>query len=366
MQFVPFVTRSATQSRPGPAPSLFARSGPVQIAGLRLDRFLVFLVILAATCGSAHAADPLSRLMKGPLIRFNERSVDFGRIPQRVTRPHTFSIRNDGTEALRILKVTPDCGCTLAQLADSVIAPGDSTTLHVVFDSGSYSGEQRKVVIIETNDPAEPRIDLLLLSYVARDIENSQRILAFGPVRRGTTSALSTVLTVERGVPFKVHTPIGAEELVEWTVTRDPQSGPDAWKVEARLRPDAPFGRFNVRVDIPVDHPTRKSEKISVRGLIHSYYSPVDPGINFGSLMAGQPLTRTLALKADGPGDYRITEARTSVPWLTASLKKNGNDYLLTVKIDAKEPTRVRETVVLKTTDPEQPELSIDVIGTVR
>jgi hypothetical protein len=376
------VTRTAAQSRPAPATAVPSRNGHApdfapgagwRLAvsfGLGFARFfpllLAVLAVLAATGGSARAADPVSRLMKGPLIRFDERLVDFGRIPQHVTRPHTFVIHSEGTEPLRILKVSPDCGCTLAQVADTVIAPGDSTTLRVVFDSGSYSGEQRKVVILETNDPAEPRVDLQLLSYVARDIENSKRVLAFGPVRRGTTPALSTTLTAEPGVPFTVHQPVGGEDLVEWTVARDPESGPGSWKVEARLRPDAPFGRFNVRAEIPVDHPTRKSETVSIRGLVHSYFSPVDLGINFGSLKAGHPVARTLELKADGEGDYRITAARPSVPWLTASLRKTGRDYLLTLTIDAKQPMRVREKVTLLTTDPEQPEMVFDVIGTVR
>jgi hypothetical protein len=304
--------------------------------------------------------------MKGPGIRFDRRTVDFGRIPQHVSRAQIFTFRNDGTEPLQILKVTPDCGCTLAEPADTIIAPGASTTLRVVFNSGDYEGYQRKVVILETNDPAEPRIELLLLANVAPDVEISERLLDFGPVRRGGTPLLATILKAEPGVPFTVRTPVGADELVQWRVVQDPQSGPGAWKVEARIRPNAPFGRFNVRVEIPYDHPKVKSDRISIRGFIHAYFRPVDPAINFGSLTAGGVLTRTLRLKADGPGEYRITAARPSVPWLTTSLQRDGKDYLLTVALAAKDPMRLRETVKIETTDPEQPELIIDVRGTVR
>jgi hypothetical protein len=304
--------------------------------------------------------------MKGPVIRFDQRTIDFGRIPQHVSRAQTFTFRNDGTEPLRILKVTPDCGCTVAEPADTIIAPGASTTLRVVFSSGEFEGDQRKVVILETNDPAEPRIELLLRSHVAPEVEVSERILDFGPVRRGGTPLLTTVLKAEPGVPFTVHTPVGAGDLVQWTVARDPQSGPGAWKVGARIRPDAPFGRFNVRVEIPCDHPKVKSDRISVRGFIHAYFRAVDARINFGSLTAGGVLTRTLRLQADGPGEYRITAARPSAPCLRTSLQREGNDYLLTVLLDAKDPMRLNETVSLETTDPEQPELIIEVRGTVR
>jgi hypothetical protein len=355
MDFVRLSSARTTRSRPASALDLLARGWP-----------LLLLTLLAVLPSPAFAADPLSRLMKGPVIRFDQRTVDFGRIPQHASRAQTFTLRNEGTEPLRILKVTPDCGCTVAEPADTVIAPGASTTLRVVFSSGEYEGDLRKVVILETNDPAEPRVDLLLLVHVAPEVQISERVLDFGPVRRGGTPVLTTILKAEPGVPFTVRTPVGAEELVEWKVVQDPPTGPGAWKVEARIRSDAPFGRFNVRVEIPYGHPNKKSDHISVRGFIHAYFRPVDAAINFGSLTAGGVLTRTLRLKADGPAEYLITAARPSAPYLTTSLKRDGDDYLLTVILAAKDPMRMRETVRLETTDPEQPELIIDVRGTVR
>jgi hypothetical protein len=286
--------------------------------------------------------------------------------PQHTRVTRTFTISNDGTELLRLLKVRPDCGCTVAELADSVIAPGDSTTLRVAYRSGQDEGEQRKVVVMETNDPAEPRLDLLLLAYVTLDVEVSERILAFGPVHRGQTPVLTTTLKADPGVSFTVRPPVDGREYVVWTVTRDPETGPQAWKLEARLRPDAPFGRFDVRVEVPLDHPKKKADRISIRGFIHSYFSPADPWISFGSLIAGRVLTKTMRLKADGPGDYLITGARVSVPWLKASLQRDGIDYLLSVTLDSKDPRRVNETVVLETTDPEQPELPVEIHATVR
>jgi hypothetical protein len=326
----------------------------------------LLLLLLIAFPPLARGGDPIEGLLKGPLIRLDRRAIDFGRIPQHVKRTDSFTISNAGTEPLRLLKVTPDCGCTLAEAADTVIAPGASTTLRVNFLSGNYEGEQRKVVILETNDPAEPRIDLLVKSYVAPEIDVSERILNFGPVRRGQTPVLQTTLTAEAGVPFTVLQPTDGTDLVEWTAKQDPQKGPGSWVLEGRIRPDAPFGRFNVRVSIPVKHPKRESDRISIRGFIHGYYRPVDPGINFGESTAGRVLSRTLRIQADGPGDYKITGTRTSVPWLTTTLKRDDRDYLLTVYLNSKEPTRVRETVTVLSTDPEQPELVIDVRATVR
>lgn len=355
MQSVRLSFTKTDRCRPASARGLLNRGG-----------LPLLLTLLALLPRPASAADPLSGLMKGPVIRIDQRTVDFGRIPQHASRAQTFTFRNDGTEPLRILKVTPDCGCTLAEPADTVIAPGGSSSLRVVFNSGEYEGDLRKVVILETNDPAEPRIDLLFLVHVAPEVEITERILDFGPVRLGGTASLTSIFKAQPGVPFTVRTPVGAEEFVTWTVAPDPSTGPGAWKAEAHLRPDAPLGRFNVRVEVPYSHPNATGDRISVRGFIHSYFRPVDSGITFGSSKVGDKLTRTLRLKAEGPGGFAITAARPSVPWLAASFRPDGNDYLLTVALNAKDPVRFREKVTLETTDPEQPEIVIDVKGTVR
>jgi hypothetical protein len=54
------------------------------------------------------------------------------------------------------------------------------------------------------------------------------------------------------------------------------------------------------------------------------------------------------------------------VPWLTTSLQRDGDDYVLTVTLAAEDPMRLRETVKIETTDPEQPEFIVEVRGTVR
>ncbi len=361
---------------PSPEFRARARFTPLAYSGSRTRAVRSALLACLAGCGllplavlcvsTARAVDPLSRLTQGPLIRFSERSVDFGRIPQHVSRAHNFVFRNDGTQPLRILKVTPDCGCTLAEPADTLIAPGAASSLRVVFSSGDYEGDLRKVVILETNDPAEPRIDLLIKVQVAPEVEVSDRLLDFGRVHRGQTPALSTTLKAEPGVAWQVKTPAGGEDLVRWTVAPDPQTGPNAWKLEARIRPDAPFGRFNLRVDVPLVHPKVATDRISIRGFIHSYFCPLDSGINFGSTTVGAKESRTLRLQADGPGDYQITSAQPSAAWLGTSLRRDGRDYLLTVSLNPPDPVRVRETVKLLTTDPQQPEMVIEVRGTVR
>ncbi|MEA3297871.1 MAG: DUF1573 domain-containing protein [candidate division Zixibacteria bacterium] len=86
-----------------------------------------------------------------PMISIPEHTFDFGRVAQHAVVSHRFLIKSVGEDTLRITKVIPGCGCTKAPLKDSVLAPGDSTTLEILFSTKSYRGFLSKRPYLETN-----------------------------------------------------------------------------------------------------------------------------------------------------------------------------------------------------------------------
>ena len=106
------------------------------------------LIILLAAMFVISAA---SSLVAGPKLYIPEPTFNFGKVPQRATVSHTFWLKSDGDDTLKITKVVPGCGCTKAPLKDSVLAPGDSTAISIYFDSKSYRGFVSKKPYLETN-----------------------------------------------------------------------------------------------------------------------------------------------------------------------------------------------------------------------
>ena len=92
-----------------------------------------------------------SRISAEPKLEIPETTFNFGKVPQRATVSHTFWLKSNGDDTLRITKVVPGCGCTKAPLMDSVLAPGDSTAISIYFDSKSYRGFVTKKPYFETN-----------------------------------------------------------------------------------------------------------------------------------------------------------------------------------------------------------------------
>ncbi|UCC45744.1 MAG: DUF1573 domain-containing protein [Candidatus Zixiibacteriota bacterium] len=103
--------------------------------------FLLLLLILISTTVS----------VAGPEITIPVTDFDFGKTVQRTILTHDFWIKSTGDEPLEILHVEPGCGCTQSWMSDTVIAPGDSARLHIVFSTGRFRGNVAKRPYLLTN-----------------------------------------------------------------------------------------------------------------------------------------------------------------------------------------------------------------------
>jgi hypothetical protein len=108
----------------------------------------------------------------GPVVKVLNPVFNFGKTLQHVTVSHDFWIKSIGDQPLVITRVVPGCGCTQAPLRDSVLAPGDSTVLTVIFSTRSYAGNIIKRPYLITN-VSEERVSLTIEAEVMIDPEMS-------------------------------------------------------------------------------------------------------------------------------------------------------------------------------------------------
>lgn len=123
------------------------------------------LSLAAAAVLLSLAAAPSAAPARGPAIRWDETTHDFGTI--RADRKQTFSwgFRNVGTTPLKILNAFPSCGCTAAEPGGAV-APGASGSMAVTFDPAGEEGDVRKTITVLTNDDAHPRTILTVRAKI--------------------------------------------------------------------------------------------------------------------------------------------------------------------------------------------------------
>ena len=120
--------------------------------------------LLAALLVAAFAL-LVGKVQAEPKLELNSKTYDFGFVPQHANVSHTFVLKSVGDDTLKILQVIPGCGCTKAPLEKTEIAPGDSTTLEIIFSTGRFNGRVKKHPRIVTNEKQD-RVNLEFASTV--------------------------------------------------------------------------------------------------------------------------------------------------------------------------------------------------------
>lgn len=123
-------------------------------------------MILLACVGALLLLAACTTVPGAPHLELNTYKYDLGDIdPANGIVQHDFTIMNTGGAPLVISAVSTSCGCTTATVDNETIAPGSSTTLHVAYDPSVHQGlvgKLKRVVYVQSNDPAQEEVELEL------------------------------------------------------------------------------------------------------------------------------------------------------------------------------------------------------------
>ncbi len=121
-------------------------------------------IALVALANAQELEKPLDAV-----IEFRERNFSFGFMPSGTQAMHTYIIENKGTDTLRIIKVSPTCGCTSAPLSKSNIEPGGTSRLDMFFNAKKFTGQVNKEISILSNAPTDPYTSIHFSAMIGRE-----------------------------------------------------------------------------------------------------------------------------------------------------------------------------------------------------
>jgi hypothetical protein len=98
-------------------------------------------------------------------------SWDFGKIQEGEVLKHAFLLKNKSKQTLTILDVNTSCGCTISEVKDRVLLPGESTTIEVQFNTKGYSGAVQQYIYVHTDSVDNP---ILRFTIQAEIIKSEQ------------------------------------------------------------------------------------------------------------------------------------------------------------------------------------------------
>ncbi len=162
--------------------------------GLLVSSFTLLLVATAA-------AQPRLEIIGGD-------TYDWGKVtPGRLTA--VVKVRNAGDAELRISDVHASCGCTVASVDRTRLAPGDTASMNIALDATTRSGTVVKKVSIASNDSTDPFRPLYVKAQIFRSLVLSPLgVMTFTDAVVGAESA-ATPMTIRNAgtTPFTVEVP---------------------------------------------------------------------------------------------------------------------------------------------------------------
>ncbi len=298
-----------------------------------------------------------------PAVVVEEPVHDFGRVWVGPMLKHTFRMKNEGTDTLKITRVKPSCGCTIAGPYPRTIEPGKTGEFPFSVKSQKLRGKFEKAITVNTNDPAMPTVRLRLRGTVKRYVEYTPTNIHFGKMVGG--APLKRVIKLTNGTEKPMELQLGAPPQGNFELKLVETTPGQAYELHVTANPPFEPGVFAKKIIITTNVPQQERIQIDLRGTAPERLdlSPkvltVRPNPN-----ATQATTRVVRFTNYGSKPVKLLEATVDDPAITATIKEQqrGKAYSIQIQIPANHtfPPNGRR-LTLKTDDAQKPLLSVHI-----
>lgn len=216
-----------------------------------IARRLLVAALCVATALAAGAA------IAAPKITFENTQVDFGTLGQGKSVDLIYRFRNTGDQELTIGNIHTSCGCTNATALKRSLKPGESSEIRAKFNSGSFRGKITKTITVETNDPGNRAVQLMVVGYVKPSVEVFPQSINFGTLKKGRTFQQTVVLKPEDPGKFTIRSVDARAPFITVGQPVRSKSVPGAWELHvkvdpASVKPGRIYEMIQIRTDLNV------------------------------------------------------------------------------------------------------------------
>ena len=118
----------------------------------------------------------------GGHVAVDQDEFDFGKMDFREDGKHEFVFTNRGDRDLTLNPGSSSCSCTVSEIKDDELAPGQSTKVLVTWHSKGRVGPFQQSVTIVTSDPLRPEVILTIKGEYTRPVYADPDELTFGQI----------------------------------------------------------------------------------------------------------------------------------------------------------------------------------------
>lgn len=225
----------------------------------------LFLCVMAGLACPVHGQGEAP----APDIFCAEPVFDFGSQDNSGSVTHGFVIENRGQAVLAIEGVRTSCGCTVAEVADKNLEPGEQTEIKAVFNLKNRTGAQHKTIRVSSNDPDTPTYTLELKGEATTEMTISPRHVFLGRIEAQTVATGVVEIVRSNDQPFAIESMnlTGASFQAEIEPLADGRNG---YRVTVTSVPPLTGGHLRDSLTLETDYPASSRLSIPISAFVPS------------------------------------------------------------------------------------------------
>jgi len=296
-----------------------------------------------------------------PKIVCDEPTYNFGERDADTDVEHTFILRNAGDATLEITEVKPGCGCTTAQLETRTLAPGQEVKLAAKLSLKGRQGLQTKPIMVMSNDPETPTLQLTLTGTAIPAIEVDPSMVNFMNVMDDNPREQTIRLVAKKeGLTFKVEE-VTAQDLDDFTYELKEVTPGKEYAIDLKSKGALPEGSKNGRLIIRTDNQQRPIILVNVATYVIGALKVMPNMINVrGSDVPGETETQQISVMPGRIAAFELLEAIPPVEQIKTEIRKiSDNNYVVKLEGIPRDNSIEGKELILKTNLPDKPEIKV-------
>ena len=274
------------------------------------------------------------------------------------TIARSFTLVNEGDAPLLIHGIRSDCGCVLTKLAKDALAPGEETVLTAEFNLKGRSGKQLRRIIIESNDPNEPRFILTITGEAIAPLEIIPDKIYWGNLHVSSAAEKSCEIRFhERDETYINSATVADKSFAAELITTRPRR---VYKVVVRPVPPLRPGRFETNLRLETDHPRFKTVEIPMQGRVVADIYAIPDEINVEA-KDGRPAARAVLIYSGLKTKFNVIKVEPPSPDIQVNIRKMslGGGYRIDLRNIKPAPELDGKAVVITTDCEKMPVISV-------
>jgi hypothetical protein len=278
-----------------------------------------------------------------PRITCKAPVFDFGTRDPSESIDHTFLLENTGTSDLIISAIRPACGCTAANMTRQNIPPGESAELSTRLNLVGRTGDLHKSILIESNDPANPALQLALVGKTAADFEIQPSVLVLRKDSPSKPATGSVQMRATDGSAFEISELVSTSGKLK--LRADPMPSGNAYQISASFDEEMRAGEHSEQITISTNLKGGRTTTMGALVVVPAAITVAPAKIVLEENPVGN-VSRTIILKSPKNEKLEISHIETPDPKVTTQIQPLG-DFGVRVVLGNISPSRDLDSKVI-------------------